>query len=148
MQEECSTGEALLNMYCRTVSDLFLHPHNAMPALGIRYMPESIKTAIATIIQAANGIDQDISLCSQHVHEVAAGLTRIPLAVITHVIMNRVARLKGDKAFYEMTLELLQHVSIALVKPASYHKAFVGDCHSCVLYCKKCKCRFGRTGNI
>ncbi|MFM7774868.1 MAG: hypothetical protein ACKO9V_08525, partial [Candidatus Kapaibacterium sp.] len=45
-------------------------------------------------------------------------------------------------------MELLQHVSIAMVKAAPYYEVFVGDCHSCVLYCEKCKCRFGRSGNI
>ena len=35
-----------------------------------------------------------------------------------------------------------------MVKAAPYYKVFVGDCHSCVLYCEKCKCRFGRSGNI
>ena len=148
MQEECTVGGAILNMYCRMVADLFLPLHPTMPALGIRYSPESIETAVATTIKAGNGRVQDVLSVSQHVLDLAAGLTRIPLAVITHVIVNRVARLKGDRAFYETTLELLQYVSVAMVKPASYHKAFVGDCHSCVLYCEKCKCRFGRTGNI
>jgi hypothetical protein len=148
MQEECTVEGATLNMYCRMVSDLFLHVHPTLPALGIRYTPESIERAVATTIQAAKGLVHDVSSFARHVLDLAAGLTRIPLAVITHVIVNRVARLKGDRAFYETTLELLQYVSVAMVKPASYHKAFVGDCHSCVLYCEKCKCRFGRTGNI
>ena len=150
MQEECSVEGATLNMYCRMVSDLFLNVHPTLPALGIRYTPESIERAVSTTrSQAANhGRVQDVSSLAQHVLDLAAGLTRIPLAVITHVIVNRVARLKGDRAFYETTLELLQYVSVAMVQPASYHKAFVGDCHSCVLYCEKYKCRFGRTGNI
>ena len=84
-----------------------------MHALGVRYEPGNIEAAIATAIQASNGIDKDIALCSTNVRELASGLTRIPLAVITHAIVNRAARLKGDKAFYETTLELLQHVSIA-----------------------------------
>ena len=117
---------------------------SSMPTFGVRYYPENIEAAVAATIQAASGIEKDVSLCSQNVRELAAGLTRIPLAVITHVIVNRVAGLKGDKAFYETTLELLQHVSIAMAKPVSYHEMFVGDCHSCVLYCEKCQCRFGR----
>ena len=35
MQEECSTENAIPNMYCRFVSDLFLHPHHPMHALGV-----------------------------------------------------------------------------------------------------------------
>jgi hypothetical protein len=148
MQEECSAGDAVPNMYCRIVSELFLQPHPPMHALGVRYEPEDIEAAISMAIQASNGIDMDIALCSETVRELASGLTRIPLAAITYVIVNRVARLKGDKAFYETTLEILQHVSIAMVKVASYHELFIGDCHSCVLYCKKCKCRFSRSGTI
>ncbi|MFM7774867.1 MAG: hypothetical protein ACKO9V_08520 [Candidatus Kapaibacterium sp.] len=91
MQEECSTENAIPNMYCRFVSDLFLHPHHPMHALGVRYEPGDIEAAIATAIQASNGIDEDITLCSTNVRELASGLTRIPLAVITHAIVNRAA---------------------------------------------------------
>lgn len=148
LEEECSSGEAIPNMYCRFVLDLFLHSHDPMHALGIRYEPERIEAAISSAIQGSDGIHHDVALCSKLMRKLASGLTRIPLAVITHVLVNRVASLKGVKAFYETTLELLQHVSIAMVTAASHHEIFVGDCHSCVLYCEKCKCRFGRTGNI
>ena len=148
MQEECSLQDSVLNLFCRTVSDLFLHPLDSMHALGVRYDSDKIEDAVSSIMQSSIGIEKNIALCAENIRDLACGLTRIPVSVVTHAIVNRILPMKAEKALYETTLELLQHVSIAMVKPAPYYECFVGDCHFCVLYCEKCQCRFGRTGNI
>jgi len=53
-----------------------------MHALGVRYEPGDIEAAIAMAIQASNGIDKDIALCSTNVRELASGLTRIPSQIL------------------------------------------------------------------
>ena len=53
-----------------------------------------------------------------------------------------------DSSIHEITLELVQYVSVSLESASANHKVFVGDCHSCTLYCKKFNRTFGVRGNI
>jgi hypothetical protein len=146
--EECAIVESFLHLCCWIVSDLFLRPTNPMQSLGVRFEERLIHDAVIASLQSSNRIDQDVGICSGTVHSTAAGLAWIPIAVVTHAIVQRLALTKGTKAFYKKKLELLQYVSIAMVTVVPYHKAFVGDNNTCILSCKKCKCRFGRTGNM
>ena len=96
----------------------------------------------------------DVNIVHTFALKLAIVGTMIPLSLFTHAIINRF-KLRNKKAtiqnmpvFYETTLELIQHVSISLQRVSPYHNNFVGDSHSCTLYCVKCKCRFGITGSI
>jgi hypothetical protein len=60
----------------------------------------------------------------------------------------RETKKRNDKVMHETTLELVQYVSISLEVATPNHKVFVGDCHSCILYCEKCHRTFGDSGNI
>ena len=53
-----------------------------------------------------------------------------------------------DNSIHKTTLELVQYVSVSLESASANHKVFVGDCHSCSLYCEKCNRTFGVRGNI
>ena len=81
--------------------------------------------------------------------DVATLLTRMPLSILTHSLVNRMQQAnKQYLGFQETTLELLQYVSIAMVTCNPKHKVFVGDNHMFRLYCKKCQTLFGEKGNI
>ena len=142
--------DSIFQMQCRLVSQLLYRPLSADGAIGVRFETNVIHERIS-MIASGNGIADNIELCAQTVRNLATEMTRIPLAAITHATMARMYSVKGSgpkKHVYETTLELLQYVSVAMVSVEAYFHAFVGDCHTCVLFCEKCQKQFGRIGDI
>jgi hypothetical protein len=72
-----------------------------MQSLGVRFEERLIHDAVIASLQSSNRIDQDVGICSGTVHSTAAGLAWIPIAVVTHAIVQRLALTKGTKAFYK-----------------------------------------------
>ena len=140
-------NDPLLQMFCRTVSHLLVHPMTHNTSIGMRFSKEYITHHVSLL---ATGMTSDVNQCAKYVRAIATSLTRVPLAVITHALVNRMRETKkrNDKVMHETTLELVQYVSISLETATPNHKVFVGDCHSCILYCEKCNRNFGDRGNI
>jgi len=79
-------------------------------------------------------------LCHEKTLNMAVELTRIPFSAVTHAVINRLkAGKSNNKVVHETTLELV-------VSPN--HKLYMGDCHTCILYCEKCNQKFGLPGSI
>jgi hypothetical protein len=138
--------DPLLQMFCRTVSHLLLHPMNHNTSIGMRFSKEYITHHVSVL---ATGMPSDVNLCAKYLRALATTLTRVPLAVITHALVNRMRETKrNDKVMHETTLELVQYISISLETAVPHHNVFVGDCHSCSLYCEKCHRTIGEKGSI
>ena len=147
LSDEADNDPLVLQMFCPTVSQLLFHPMNHNTSIGMRFSKKYITHRVSVL---ANGMPSDANLCAKYLRAVATSLTRVPLAVITHALVNRMRETKkrNDKVMHETTLELVQYVSISLEVATPNHKVFVGDCHSCILYCEKCHRTFGDSGNI
>jgi hypothetical protein len=138
--------DPLLQMFCCTVSHLLLHPMNHNTSIGLRFSKEYITHHVSVL---ATGMPSDVNLCAKYLRALATSLTRVPLAVITHALVDRMRETKrNDKVMHETTLELVQYISISLEFAVPHHTVFVGDCHSCTLYCEKCHQTFGEKGTI
>mgnify|MGYP006970041881 CR=1 FL=1 len=113
------------------------------------YNAKELDTIVHQTLKSPIGLIDNIGECAEAAPNLAAELTRIPLAVITHSILNR-HKQSGQQAMtvYETTMELLQYVSVVMLSGTPYHKIFVGDCHTCALFCEKCKRQFGVEGDI
>ena len=114
--------DPLLQMFCRTVLHLYLHPmnHNTS-SLGMRFSKEFITHHVATV---ATGMPSDVNLCAKYLRALATTLTQVPLAVITHALVNRMRETKrNDKVMHETTLEFVQYISISLETAVPYHSS-------------------------
>ena len=139
-------NEPLLQMFCCTLSQFLLNPMNNNNSISTRYTNKFITHQLSVM---ATGMPDEVNLCAKYLQALATSLTRVPLAVITHALVNRMRYMKSkDNSIYETTLELVQYVSVSLESASANHKVFVGDCHSCTLYCEKCNRTFGVRGNI
>jgi hypothetical protein len=149
-QDECSASDAKFNVFCCTVSQLLMRPTDPSTAIGLTYKEDNLVATVLKRVNASKGIHQDVEKCAKAVRNLAAGLTRIPLAVITHAIVNchKKRDVQQQMFMYETTMELLQYVSVSMVSAKPYHNIYVGDCHTCTLYCEKCDREFGVQGYI
>jgi len=139
-------SESLINFICRIVSDLLVRPINFDMSLCAKYDRKVLDEKISSIFQDTS---LDIDLCHKKTLDMAVQLTRIPFSAITHAVINRLKVGKSNNKFvHETTLELVQHISIALVNVSPNHKLYMGDCHTCILYCEKCNQKFGLPGSI
>jgi len=140
------TAEPLLNIFCRIVYQLMLLPFHSKHMLGMKFDKKTLDKAILSISVSSQG---DKELFFQSLMREATFLTCIPFSVVTHAIISRFKSGKSNnKVVHETTLELVQYVSIALINVSPNHKSYIGDQHTCVLYCEKCNQRFGLIGNI
>jgi len=140
--------DALLNMMCRMVGEILLRPIDSKKTIGTRFPPNLLDTTLLDMSRLLVGKNVDQTF-KDIIKVAAAGLTRIPLSIFSHVVLSRLNRKKGEsKRIHETTLELIQHIHVAMVSAVPHHKAYIGDRHNCSLFCDKCKLRFGVTGNI
>ncbi len=71
--------------------------------------------------------------CLKGIRALAARHTKIPLAIFSHAVVNRLKPTKAVDHIYETTLELIQYVSIKMIKVDLRYIAYTGDMHKCVL---------------
>lgn len=143
---EEADDDPLLQMFCRSVSQLFCHPMKNNTSIGLRFTDKFITSQVTYV---ATAMSDDVNLCARQLRGVASVLMQIPLAAITHAFIERMRKMNRNvKVIHETTLELFQYASILLESAVPYHKLFVGDCHSCTLYCEKCHRPFSEKGNI
>ncbi len=136
------TSETADNFICRVVSQLLLREIDPLTFLGIRHKESLLQGMIATIPVDSKQIELEMI-------DVVTLLTRMPLSIVTHSLVNRVQWAnKQNLGFHETTLQLLQYVSITMVTCNPNHKVFVGDNHTFRLCCEKCQTLFGKKGNI
>ena len=74
--------------------------------------------------------------------------THLRLCFLSHVLVKRLMDGSRPSGVMEMTLELLQYISIQIVTPAKEHSVFRGDSHKCRLFCWRCYHPIGDLGDL